>query len=402
MVTEGPPPKFNGTRDILMIFRDSVRAASLLRDAAAERESIADRHGQRWALLQLGQALVAARDYDQAIAAYETGVDLAMADGDTHAVSFGETQLGDLLRYQGKYEEAEGHLERALRAAQAAGLRVEEGAARKTLGMMANSRRNHKAAIAHYDTALTIANSSGNAFEVARIQSLLGSAYLSVGKVQEAEALATEALRSAEHADWLDLQISTRLLLLRGGRARGDITAALEHGREALDVASRRPPDIAGIDVELELSRLHLLDGDLDAAKTHATSALSTADTIGDQPRAALAAIELGATLRRLGEKETALELYYGHLPVDNQIIHARMQAAVGLLEADLGRPDLGAEQIQIAETLYRELGDIHQQAHCLDILSKVYLQQGDLLRSRRSRRHARELWPTLGSCCKQ
>jgi len=122
----------------------------------------------------------------------------------------------------------------------------------------------------------------------------------------------------------------------------------------------------------------------------------------GNQHRAALAAIELGATLRRLGEKDTALELYYGRLPADDQILHARMRAEAALLEADLGRPDRGAEQIQIAETLYRELGDIHQQAHCLDILSKVYLQQGDLLRSRRSSRHAKELWPTLGSCCRE
>jgi hypothetical protein len=76
------------------------------------------------------------------------------------------------------------------------------------------------------------------------------------------------------------------------------------------------------------------------------------------------------------------------------------MRAEAGLLEADPGRPDRGAEQIQIAETLYREFGDIHQQAHCLDTLSKVYLQQGDLIRSRRSNRHAKELWPTLGSCC--
>src|SRR5262249_52381650 len=156
-----------------------------------------------------------------------------------------------------------------------------EGDTRKTLGMLANSRRDYKAAIAHYDTALVIADNSGNAFEVARIQDLLAKTYLSLGEVQAAEALATEALHSAEHADWLDLQVSAHLLLLKGGRARGDITTALEHGREALDVASRRPPDTARIDVELELSRLHLLGGDLDAAKSHATSALSTADTIG-------------------------------------------------------------------------------------------------------------------------
>ena len=75
-----------------------------------------------------------------------------------------------------------------------------------------------------------------------------------------------------------------------------------------------------------ELSRLHLLAGDLGAAKSHATSALSTADTIGDRRRAALAAIELGTTLGRLGEKDTALDLYYGHLPDDDQILHARIE----------------------------------------------------------------------------
>jgi tetratricopeptide (TPR) repeat protein len=235
---------------------------------------------------------------------------------------------------------------------------------------------------------------------VARIQNALGSAYLSLGEVQAADVLATEALGSAEHADWLDLQVSAHLLLLQRNRACGDVATALEHGREALDAASRRQPGTARIDVELELSRLHLLDGDLDAAKRHATSALSTADTIGDQPRAALAAIELGATLRCLGEKEAALEFYYGHVPDDDQILNARMRAAAGLLEADLGRLDRGPEQIQIAETLCRELGNIHQQAHCLDTLSNVYLQQGDTLRARRSSRHPKALWPTLGTCC--
>jgi len=383
-----------------LVFVDPARAASLLRDAAAEHESISDGHGQRWALLQLGQALVATRDYAEAITAYEAAVDLATAEGDTHAVSFGETRLGDLLRYQRKYEEAQAHLERGLRAAQAAGLRVEEGSARKILGMVATSRRDYKAAVAHYDTALAIANSSGNPFELARIQSLLGSAYLSVGEVQTAEALATEALRSAQDADWLDLQISTRLLLLRAGQARGDTATALEHGREALDVTARRPPDTVSIDVELELSRLYLHEDDLDAAKSHVTSALATADALGDQRRAALTILELGATLCRQGEKEAALELYYGRIPVDDPILCARMRTEAGLLEADLGRPDLSAEQIQLAETLYAEQEDIHQQAHCLDILSKVYLQQGDLLRSRRSSRQAKELWPALGSCC--
>jgi tetratricopeptide (TPR) repeat protein len=131
---------------------------------------------------------------------------------------------------------------------------------------------------------------------------------------------------------------------------------------------------------------------------------------IGNQRRATLAAIELGAILCRLGEKETALTLYYSRLPLelfysslpaDDQTLRAHIAAEAGRLEADLGRPDLAAEQFQIAETLYRELGDIHQQAHCLDTLSKVCLQQGDLLRSRRFSRRAKELWPTLGSCCR-
>jgi tetratricopeptide (TPR) repeat protein len=123
----------------------------------------------------------------------------------------------------------------------------------------------------HYDTALAIANRSGNAFEVARIQDLLGFAYLSLGEMRVAEAFAAEALRSAEHTGWLDLQISAHLSLLKAAMASGDKTTALEHGRKALDSVSGRPPDTARIDVELELARLHLIDGDLDAAKPRST-----------------------------------------------------------------------------------------------------------------------------------
>jgi class 3 adenylate cyclase/tetratricopeptide (TPR) repeat protein len=220
------------------------------RESAVQVERIAEAIGadveramalllQAWCDFNLGDTLAAGGLAQQALL-------VATEQDSMREMARGLSLLGVIYRAQGRYGQAADAMHSALELHRELGDRLRFGGTLNNLGLTAEARGDYSAAAARYQEALAIAREiKDRELEYLSLRNL-GGAQIGVGGYAEGEAHLLQALQIAESAGWLD-RSRIYSLLAEARLGQGDLAAALEAGRQALDFgqSQRVPSDIA-------------------------------------------------------------------------------------------------------------------------------------------------------------
>ena len=133
---------------------------------------------------------------------------------------------------------------------------------------------------------------------------------------------------------------------------RGQYSAAIEHGKEALDIATRLGDQNTIIRHNLHLSIAVRLAGDLEGAARHALRALAAAEESENPNLVISARLSAARALRESGRLDAARELVDGALEVAGK---SRRERDHVLVLEDLGDLDLIAGNLRAALEKYRQ-----------------------------------------------
>ncbi|GJM43900.1 MAG: hypothetical protein DHS20C21_07420 [Gemmatimonadota bacterium] len=179
----------------------------------------------------------------------------------------------------------------------------------------------------------------------------LAQTHLRLGDLEPAFEAAYCALAETRHLGLESDAGSAHGILCVAFIQRGQYTAAIEHGKQALDIATRLGHQNGTIRHNLHLSIAIRLSGDLELAARHALRALATAEET-DAPNLVISArLSAARALRESGRLEAARELVEGALEITRTSQRERDHVLV--LE-DLGDLDLYAGNLRAALEKYR------------------------------------------------
>ena len=314
---------------------EAARIDTVPPDGPAPRVSVA-------ALLESGEAAVAAGAVATGLAELRGAADVAAAGGDAAGEARADLALGSALIHaaKGRDEEGSAALHRAIAAAEAAGDRPRSAAAHRELGYVELLRAQYARSTVWLERATELADD--DALELSRIRSVLGAGFTDVGKHERAAVELRAALELA-----------------------GD------HGRQrAWSLAC--------------LGRTQTLHGDLDAAE--ATLAAANEQTRGERwtgflpfPEAMLGEVHIYRG--RYDEAAEALEHAFTlGCSVDDACWEAYAARGLGILAAARGDLDLAIGLLEDALARSGRQRDTHRwiQVFVLDALCAVAIEAGD------------------------
>jgi ATP/maltotriose-dependent transcriptional regulator MalT len=240
-------------------------AGAELNDALAAAQSVGALRMEAHAMVSLGQWHRANGRIDAAIAAFDEGLRLAEDTVDRELLAFALASRAELALLQDDLTLARSLLARAQAEGQRAGSIEAQAAVDRALGRLHLVDEAGSRAVNHLDSALRRGGDAWGPDERAATLYWLGSAYLSLGRAQQASSYLEQAITVAEEAG---------LPALLAGPAAEDPTL-LRHGRESalnpvfLDEverlsATRRPwtgiraPEPVSLAAQNELPRLEV------------------------------------------------------------------------------------------------------------------------------------------------
>ena len=152
-------------------------------------------------LVILAGALVAAEDWDRAVATYEAAIEAGRPAFDLRSAARVNADLGVALRKTGAVEAAARYLARSIGIFETLRDRAAVARAETNLALLLVERRHFDAAQVHLDRALELSHESD--LGAGRVKVLLGKCELAMhaADVERAHSLALEALALAEGAD---------------------------------------------------------------------------------------------------------------------------------------------------------------------------------------------------------
>ncbi len=214
----------------------------------------------------LGKVALAQRHPQSAAALFDENRTRAHAAGLPRQEAQALTNLGVAMLRTQDLVGAEANFTRAIEVAGAASDTRERAIATENLAVLAHLRHDYARAQRHYNDAVALLKRLGNRAMLARVANNLGELYLSIGDRDRARTLCEFASHVGGAA--LPPPITAEGLLLRGRveAAHGHVGAA----RAAFEAAHRtfeRLGMARAADALLELARMALVDGDVDAAR---------------------------------------------------------------------------------------------------------------------------------------
>jgi tetratricopeptide (TPR) repeat protein len=311
---------------------------------------------RRRAEVALRQAhyFVATGDFQAAIAATQSTIDLARAAQDRNHEAAGCLWLGRTLWHQGKYDAAWLQIQQALILARAAGTRQVEADSLHNLGNVSGYRLDFTEAAVYWEQGLAIYREIG--YRVGEVNALsnIGEASMYLGDYTGAKTYFESSLsvcrEIGERRHEGHVLCSLGLLSLNLGDYAGAgpyLDRSLHMARE---VVFRRGEATALVYLGL-LS--HCL-GDNEAAQEHSRQALLVARDIGERDLQGRALTNLGHALAGLGHRAEAAELYQQALTLRRELGQRAlaMESLTGLADVSLTQRDLARAQTQVEEIL--------------------------------------------------
>ncbi|MBU1878291.1 MAG: tetratricopeptide repeat protein, partial [Chloroflexi bacterium] len=253
--------------------------------------------------------------YDQAIAAAQEVVDLALAHHAASLEAVGRLQLGRALRQQGDYAAAQAQVERALAQARAANVPALEANSLDQLGIL-TARDNYPLARTWLEQALRLYQELGDALGEAEALHDLGLGALSQGIYDGARAYLEQSLRIFCQIDNRWGEAMSCWSLGNVADALGDYVKAQAYYERALGI-TRLIGERTGEAETLASLAWTLYHQDQDDAAWHVgQQAVDLARTLGNRRIEGRALTALGHALAALGLQAEAITVYRQALSV--------------------------------------------------------------------------------------
>ena len=288
----------------------SELASHALRDARALGEALETRDEQAYALWVLGCIELLEGRQQEAEALFREGEELALAAGAAETAAENAWQRAVLAFYRDERELFVNQGEALIETCRVEGLRHLEGRIHESLGGVYARYGEPERAEAHLAAAREIAEAMGDL--VGRVNTLGAQAELALhrGRLEEAEALASEALARARDLGAEEAVVVMRwgigrILLAQGDPARAE--AGLDEGLEAARRGGYRYWEACALTALACCARAR---GRLNEAEARVEEALSHWTEIGQAWGRAYALTEAAAVAREagaLGEAEARL-----------------------------------------------------------------------------------------------
>jgi tetratricopeptide (TPR) repeat protein len=305
---------------VLRTTRDPDGAITAGQQALALATALGDSALEVRAACTLGQAYHVIGDFGRAAALLRRSVEAADRGSGTPRTALRIESRAWLVRTLGPlgaFAEGRRHGEEALRLATMAGRGDTPILAHCNLGHLYFHKGDLEQAIRLYDQALALCRASGNRDLLRTIASGRGYAVALQGRLAEGRALLEEAMSESIRTGALLGQADRVRMLSEVWRLAGRGEEALQHARQALDLARQQKTrgDEALALHQLGVVQAHADPPDVEQAEAHYQQAL--AEELGMRPLQAHCHRGLGTLYAKVGQQElartalsTALALY--------------------------------------------------------------------------------------------
>src|SRR4051812_11532562 len=295
----------------------SAQAIPVLREAVSQLEALAEKvGGEPWekllassdhakaatalinlsaAMGDLANALRNTGQHDEALAVAMKAVGIYEKMGAPRNAAAGYVQIASILMAAGRYDEADARYDLALTATRQAGDQELEGTILQHQGSLAADRNQLERAGRLYQQALKLFQEASDLGPMVRIYNLLGVTEHKGGRLAGARAWYEKSRELAmQLKDQVGLcQVAQNIGIVyqqegEAARERGDEPAAqwafkeaFRSVEESLRIEQARDNKPGEADSWLQLARIHLRLGNLDAAERHALEARQMHESLG-------------------------------------------------------------------------------------------------------------------------
>ncbi|WP_410592771.1 ATP-binding protein [Amycolatopsis sp. lyj-23] len=260
---------------------DHEQALACFRRSAGLRRDLGDRAGQAAALTSIGVALDSLSRFDEAIAAQQQSLRLRREIGDTHGTAVCLLNLGVVLQQRGDLECAADNFRQAMAAFDGLGDRLGQAHAQTNLGNVLNLTDSHDAALEHHTQALRSYRHLGSRIGEAFAHNGIGVALAALGEHTEAIDQYARALEITGEIDDTGLRAELFNRLGRAYHQVGDRAAARAAFDEALVLARTHGDRLEEANALAGLGQIAHASGHPAQATRHWTAALAHYDALG-------------------------------------------------------------------------------------------------------------------------
>lgn len=208
----------------------------LAQTAASKADILGARQLKAEAFLVQGDALREMNRFDEAVKVYADAETLSREDGDLYEVASIENRLGSMYFNRGDYAALEAHSNTALALFRQIDNKPAQASIYNNLSLAMKSRGDSEGALEAIKESVAISREADDLHFLSRGLNNLGIQLRHLGRAQEARQAFEESLHCAERLGDRD-QIARSHLTLEGlDRDDGNLQAAIEHVRTALNL----------------------------------------------------------------------------------------------------------------------------------------------------------------------
>lgn len=281
-------------------------------------------------------------EYREAIAWGRRALAVAKRVGDARAIAYAHNMLANSHIAEGSLRAAVRHLTEAVRLYDELEDVPGQAAANNNLGMCYHLMGELDAALLHYGLAGAADERVGDLVDKAVIDNNIGEVLLIQGRLDEADEHLARVLRAREANEELAAVAGLSCVnLCRIAMARGDLDAAERHARAGIRVLTDVGAKGLLTEAQIQRAELHLAQGDAAGALRQASAALHEATESGDR------------------------------------LLEARAQRIAALALAATGGGESAAIQLATSAALARRIGAGHEEARSLLALARLRVQSG-------------------------
>lgn len=294
---------------------------------------------------------------DEAEETFRRCLDLKDEMGDRVQVARAHANLGEIQRNKGEFEAAVENTERAVEIAESVDNVQVMSSSHRRLSAIHHTVGDLDAAVEHGERSLELVDALGNEESRVGTTASLADSYLDRGDAERARDLAREAADLAADLDYGDGRWMGLVIVGEAERELGDLDASVDALESALSLVDDefRFPDQRRSAVRVSLSETALAAGDVVAAADHARAAVEAAERTDDDSTLARARLRTATVSRIRGEYDDAETTLAGVLETSRQphersaYLECKALLELARLERDRGNADAAREYAEQA-----------------------------------------------------